>query len=259
MCRIAAYLGPEIDLARFLLAPPHGLYHQSYAARELDDATVSADGFGVGWHDLGGRTARYRHTLPIWSDPNLDDLGTSLRSHCWIGNVRSATSGMTLNIANTQPFTRDAWLYVHNGMVEDFSRGLRLRLQRFLSDRILAAIEGTTDSEYLLALWQEMALRQPEAGAASWLRATCALLDDWLGSARCLLNCILTDGERLYALRHAFNGAAPSLYYGSELVRFPHAQLVASEPLDDGAGWRPVPAGHMLILDRDRPARLEPV
>jgi glutamine amidotransferase len=259
MCRIAAYLGNEINLAQFLLAPAHSLYHQSYAARELGEATVSADGFGVGWYDLDSKTARYRHTLPIWSDPNLDSLGTSLSSHCWVGNVRSATSGMTLNIANTQPFTRDAWLYVHNGMVENFSHGLRLRLQRFLSDEVLATIEGTTDSEYLFALWLEMALRQPAAGPASWLRAACGLLTDWLGTARCLFNCILTEGEHLYALRHAYHGKAPSLYYCADTETFPEAQLVASEPLDEGEYWQSIPAGQLLILSPNRPAILEPL
>lgn len=52
MCRLAAYLGPPITLARYLLDPPDNLVHQAWAPRELVYARLNADGFGFGWFDL---------------------------------------------------------------------------------------------------------------------------------------------------------------------------------------------------------------
>ncbi|MZE74212.1 class II glutamine amidotransferase, partial [Streptomyces sp. SID5789] len=53
MCRHLAYVGPEEPLGRLLVAPPHGLYRQSWAPRHQRYGTVNADGFGVGWYAAG--------------------------------------------------------------------------------------------------------------------------------------------------------------------------------------------------------------
>ena len=49
MCRHLAYVGRPLALADIVLAPPHSLVVQSYAARELLRGSISADGFGIGW------------------------------------------------------------------------------------------------------------------------------------------------------------------------------------------------------------------
>lgn len=258
MCRIAAYLGDEITLQDFLLHPPHSLYRQSYAPRELAEATVNADGFGVGWYDASGTPVTYVNTLPIWADPNLEGLGRCLGSHCWLGNVRSATPGITVNLANTQPFRHEGWLFTHNGFVDRFARTLRPLLQRTLSEQILADVQGTSDSEYLFALIRAVSAEAPLAPPSSWLRETCRRLEQWLAAdTRALLTLVLTDGERLYALRHALNAEAPSLYYSSDTELYPEGQVIASEPLDDGGFWLPVPPGQMLVLSPDKPPALE--
>jgi dimethylhistidine N-methyltransferase len=50
MCRHFAYVGPPLPLARLLVAPPRGLYEQSWQPRRQRHGTVNADGFGVGWY-----------------------------------------------------------------------------------------------------------------------------------------------------------------------------------------------------------------
>ncbi len=257
MCRIAAYMGAPISLGQFLLQPSHSLYRQSWAARELRSASVNADGFGVGWLDGEGLPATYTNTAPIWSDPNLGSLGRSLVSQLWLGNVRSATPGMTVNQNNTQPFADDQWLFTHNGFADNFARGLRPRLQRWLSVDVQAGIQGTTDSEYVFALLRQLLADEAEVPAV--LRQACSMLEAWAEGERLLLSLVLTDGLRLYALRHAFAAEAPTLYYSTDTEAFPDGQLVASEPLEESGIWHAIPAGQMLVLDPENPPELLPV
>ncbi|MDY6943161.1 MAG: ergothioneine biosynthesis protein EgtC [Pseudomonadota bacterium] len=256
MCRIAAYLGEDVDLATFLLRPPHSLYRQSWDARELTEARVNADGFGIGWYAPDRQAATYINTSPIWSDPNLDSLGRTLSSGCWLGNVRSATPGLGVSLANTQPFHGANWLFTHNGFVEDFAQALRPRLSRELADDIHAEIKGTTDSEYLFALIRQRMRENPHADPADVMFLAVEALDRWMGQNRCLLNWILTDGQRVFALRDAVGAEAPSLYFCTDSETTPNGQWIASEPLDDSEFWRPIPQGALLILDHDQPPEL---
>ena len=103
MCRLAAYLGPEISLGRFLMEPAHSLYRQSWEPKEMDEAVLNADGFGFGWVNPSKQTAVYTSTQPIWSDTNLASLSNSLHSRYWLANVRSATPGQQITQTNTHP------------------------------------------------------------------------------------------------------------------------------------------------------------
>src|SRR6202040_1883138 len=81
MCRHLAYLGPPTALRAVLIDPPHGLYRQAWAPRQMHHGTVNADGFGVGWYADGDPTpARYRRAVPIWADESLPDLARVTRS-----------------------------------------------------------------------------------------------------------------------------------------------------------------------------------
>ena len=67
---------------------------------------------------------------------------------------------------------------------------------------------------------------------------------------------IVTEGERLYASRHALNHGCPSLYYTTDDELFPGGQLLASERFTDDSFWQPVPEHHILILDAEKPPEL---
>ena len=120
VCRLAAYIGPSIELGRFLLEPEHGLVAQAHSPRETLSATVNADGTGFGWYAADRRPAVYRSPLPAWADPNLHHLGRALSSGLWLANVRSATDPLSNGNANTQPFHDDELLFLHNGFVDQF-------------------------------------------------------------------------------------------------------------------------------------------
>jgi glutamine amidotransferase len=246
MCRLAAYSGPPLLLRRLLLEPPHNLVRQAYAPVEMDQAVLNADGYGFGWYLPDAATAVYTSTLPIWSDRNLPGLAAALSCHLWLANVRSATQGQPLSDANTQPFANGHWLFLHNGLIEDFSRGLRAEFHRVLDPELQAGIAGNTDSEYLFALiLQELAAHRGDPAAA--IAGAIGVLDRMLNGRKALLALILCDGERLYATRHALNATPPTLYYCEHEAAYPEALLIASERLTAAPGWQAIPPKKLLI------------
>ncbi|WP_455385584.1 ergothioneine biosynthesis protein EgtC [Acidihalobacter prosperus] len=257
MCRIAAYLGPEIVLERFLLAPPHNLVEQAKAPREMYYGRLNGDGFGFGWYGLDGTPETYINPQPIWADANLGTLARNLRGDLWMASVRSATPGFGSTPANTQPFRDDDLLFLHNGFVDDFRRSVRPKLLRELAADIEADVCGDTDSEYLFALLRQILAEDEDMAVESAIGETLALIDDWAGETAALLNLIVSDGERVYAVRHAVNHDSPSLYYCVDDEDFPDgAQLVASEALTEQGLWQPLPEHSLLILDPESPPEL---
>lgn len=256
MCRMAAYLGPEIRLQQFLLQPEHSLVVQSYAPQELVYAKVNADGYGFGWYDDNDQPTCYRSTMPIWSDPNLDNLARCLQADLWLANVRSATPGNAVNYNNTQPFSDDELIFLHNGYIGDFGNSIRPQLLEYLSNDIQVDIKGTSDSEYLFALLRQLLASNEDMAIETCFSEAFTLLDEWLGQTEALLNIIISDGELLYAVRHAINHDCPSLYYTTDDEQFPDAQLIASERLNSTGLWQPVPEHHVLIISADEPPEL---
>lgn len=246
MCRLAAYLGKPLLLKELLLEPEHSLYVQSWRPRELAYAKLNADGFGFGWYPENGRPAVYRSPAPIWADANLESLARTLRRDLWLAMVRSATPGYANDRHNTQPFHDESLLFLHNGFVENFQRGLRASLLGKLDADVEAAVRGLTDSEYLFALLVQMRRDHPGDGVADSLRRTVAWIERHAGGDRALLNFIVSDGAALYCVRCALNDDAPSLYHLHDDRR----ALVASEPLTPAEDWRAVPAASVLVATR---------
>ena len=66
----------------------------------------------------------------------------------------------------------------------------------------------------------------------------------------------MTDGELLYATKHAINHDCPSLYYTIDDDFYPDGQLIASEALTESGLWQPVADHHILIISNDDPPEL---
>jgi len=251
MCRLAAYLGPPVALERFLLQPPHSLMVQSWAPREMREAKLNADGFGFGWYpEPDTPPTAYTNPMPIWTDPNLSGLGRALSSDLWLAYVRSATRRTDVSHANTQPFTSDRILFMHNGYIDLFGQTLRHHIRHALTTACETSIHGNTDSEYLFALLRQQLLdgRPLETGIAQLFD----LLTQWAGDVKLLLNFIIADRDRIVATRHAINGECPSLYYSDTVTGLEGGLCVASEPLTDRGHWQTVPEHSLLVLDREQ-------
>ena len=256
MCRLAAYLGPELLLSRLLDGQPNNLERQAWDPKELNEARLNADGFGFGWYTHEQRPVRYVNILPIWSDNNLAALGQSLHSAVWLANVRSATPGQETSLTNTQPFIHDRLMFLHNGYLEGFNQGVRKRFHEFLEPDIQAGIRGNTDSEYLFALLRQT-LAECDGQLMGCLKEGFELLERILVGKAALLNVVLYNGERIIACKHAMNGAdCPSLYYCSAHPDFPQATLLTSERFSDHESWTAVPPHSILVIRPGRPVEL---
>jgi len=256
MCRIAAYLGEPIALGKFLIDPPHSLQVQGWAPRELKYARLNADGYGFAWYADDGQPAVYVNPGPIWTDPNLPHLARTLASDLWIASVRSASEGNPVNHANTQPFSGEEFLFDHNGLIDEFHSQVRPKLVADLDPAFLPSICGNTESEYLFAALRHIISENQELTVESALAELMRRIERWVVGCRSLLTIVVSDGKRLYAVRHALGDGCPTLYYTTDDETFPNAQLIASEQMTDSSFWQIVPEHQILILDPEKPPEL---
>lgn len=248
---MAAYLGTPATLEPLSEDTGHSLYRQSYAARELHSASVSADGWGAAWYLPGDeQPCLYRCTLPIWADVNRPHLARTIRSTCLLAAVRSATDPLSVCHANTQPFAWGRLAFVHNGFVEDFSARVLRKLRTRLSDHQYQNVRGNTDSEHLFALIADRyEAHQAEPGAQRLRAATGAALGSFFelteqADSKAQATLIVSDGSSLVAFRGGSRTQAPSLYYRER----ENAVWIASEPLDEGDDWRRLPDAQGLVV-----------
>lgn len=249
MCRLAAYIGSEISLEQFLLSPEHSLLKQSWAAKEMREAVVSADGFGFCWSGEDDAMHSYKSILPIWADNNLPALGACLKSRMWLANVRSATRNQGVSIANTQPFIADQLVYLHNGYLKPFSSGIKQQLLGHLNAQRRTEIDGNTDSEYIFALIRHIHAQVetlPEA-----IKQTMAVLESLDPDIEAMLSIILYADRCLYLCRHAINVDCPTLYYTHNHPAYPNAALAASERFDESPGWHKLAERAIMELSPD--------
>lgn len=244
MCRWAAYRGAEVFLEDIVSAPCHSLVVQSQGAREAKTAT-NGDGFGVAWYGARPEPGLFRDILPAWSDPNLKNLCRQIRSGLFLAHVRAATDGATSR-ANCHPFVSGRWSFMHNGQIGGFER-LRRRLEAGLPDHLYAERQGTTDSELFFLIMLDEGLDADPQGAAS--RAV-ARVEDASRRAGIAPNVKLTaafsDGETLWAVRHASDGAAPTLYTAATPGG---GRCLVSEPFDRASGdWQTVPPESFVAI-----------
>ena len=73
MCRHIGYIGKKQTLYKVLLQHSHSLMDLSYKPKEMKEAILNADGFGIGWNNKGSFNS-YKNHLPIWNDLNLKSL-----------------------------------------------------------------------------------------------------------------------------------------------------------------------------------------
>ena len=144
MCRWIAYRGETIPLEQYVTAPAHSLVVQSQRALESTAAT-NGDGFGMGWYGEHAEPGLYREVRPAWSDENLRYLCRHIRSHLYFAHVRAST-GTPITRPNCHPFACGRWMFMHNGMIGNWSR-LRRKVEALIPDEVYGSRVGTTDSE----------------------------------------------------------------------------------------------------------------
>lgn len=244
MCRIAAYTGPAIQLENIVVCPVHSLLAQSQHACEAKLA-VNGDGFGVSWYGPEGDLGLYRDVLPAWADDNLTNLCRMVRSHHFIAHIRASTVGETSRV-NCHPFTYNGFSFCHNGQIPHFAT-IRRRMLAALPDDLFAALRGTTDSEMIFLTLLANGLADDPRMA---ITATLAQIGAAQSDAPIKLSCVFSNGQTLYAFRHASVGPAPSLYVSGVLDN--GGRSVASEPLCGVAQrWTAIPQDTLCRVTPD--------
>ncbi|MGW1028814.1 ergothioneine biosynthesis protein EgtC [Streptomyces sp. NPDC002577] len=238
MCRHLAYLGTPVPFGDLVVAPPHGLYRQSWAPRQQRHGTVNADGFGVGWYAEGDPVpARYRRAGPVWGDLPFADLARVVRTGALLAAVRDATVASADAEAAAAPFSSGPWLFSHNGAVTGWPHSLAV-LAGALPPAELLALEARNDSALVWALVLHRLRNGDQEGQA--LADT--VLEVAAAAPGSRLNLLLTDGETIAA-----TAWGDTLWYLAEPGR---RAVVASEPYDDDPHWREVPDRTLLVASR---------
>ena len=247
MCRHACYLGSPVSLDEFLFQPDHSLLIQSYKPREMLEAEVNVDGFGLGWYPGDGTLKSYKSAAPIWADCNLRGLAPLLHSGLWVGNVRSATVPETITRRDTPPYCVGDLVFSHNGFIREFAEKVRPLIRKFLLPEIEAGIQGNTDSEYLFAVLRQL-LPQHGGDVAGSISSLFDKLRLWGGDSCGLFNIIVSNGQDVVATRHGFGGQCPSLYLGGGALGMGDSWVISSEPMSENGDWNAVPEHHIVSI-----------
>lgn len=283
MCRFTLYLGGPITLQSLLFSPKNSLVHQSLYSPILD-RPVHGDGFGVAWYspELTPTPALFRCTSPAWNSSNLRHLARVTQSGVILAHVRAASDGLVVSQPNCHPFAAGRLSFAHNGYLEGFPQ-MRFAITARLSQGTAGAIAGSTDSEYLFALFRERygALPGPP-GSAKLARALEVVVDeirtlqqeqDVFGP--CLLNMVVTDGNSAAACRVSTSPEkAPLSLFVSSGERYlvedgacnltdtaggEGAVLISSEALCGGDRWEEVPPDHLVLAERGGELEVRPM
>ncbi|ERT07087.1 ergothioneine biosynthesis protein EgtC [Lyngbya aestuarii BL J] len=260
MCRLLGYVGSTIPLKKILSDPPHSLIVQSYQPREMEEALLNADGFGLGWYHATQHTDpfTYKNILPAWSDLNLDSLNRYVESGRILAYVRSATPGQSVNLSNCQPFQFERLLFVHNGYIKQFRTSLYRLIRNRLRDSVYQNIEGTTDSEHIFGLLINELTSATQPTLTTALQTTLMIIKELaeLADVKALVNVILCDGQQMVASRFSIAGIPPSLYWLQNDPKFPESVIIASEPLFPG-NWHSCPEQSIISVGENLSVNIE--
>jgi gamma-glutamyl hercynylcysteine S-oxide hydrolase len=237
VCRHLAYVGPPVAVRALLCDAPHALVRQARHPQRQYAGTDNPDGWGVGWYPDRAtiEPQRYRAPLPMWEDTGFAEAPTATGV---LAAARYASVGSDRRVENAAPFRADGWLFSLNGVVRGFHDGLGEQLRSRVSAGRRAGIEGDTDAEVLFAL----VLDRLDGGATPG-EALAGVSREVRSVSDGALNLLLTDG----------GDVAATAIDNSLFLRVDAGILVASEPLDDGAGWLEIDNGSLVENDRVTP------
>jgi predicted glutamine amidotransferase len=252
MCRLFGMAaGREPVQATFwLLDAPDSLRQQSHE---------NADGTGVGYFDPGDTPRIDKQPIAAFDDRRFAAEARNISSRTFVAHVRHATNG-ALTMANTHPFCQAGRLFAHNGVIGEVPK-----LEQQLGDD-LSLVAGESDSERFFALiTAEISRHDGDIGAgigaaARWVVQNLPLMsiNFVLVTATDLWALRYPDTNTLYVLERAAGGGGgdtaaaldQSSRHGtrvtSEHARDRPVVVVASERLDEDAGWREIHPGELL-------------
>jgi glutamine amidotransferase len=218
MCRALLYLGQPVLLDTLLFQPDSALIRQSYMPKMLHMLNLA--GFGLrAWdpasHTPGKPFAYGSPSLPVF-DRNLKNLAEKVRAACVLGHVRGVAYSTTVDISlqNVHPFQFEGlpWCLAHNGDLAGIAQ-MKPLLARHMKTEFLAQIRGTTDSEWIYALFVS---QLPDALKPGTEKSAFEAIERTLGIIRearaelgidvsSSVNLFIANGSQLAAVRYCFD------------------------------------------------------
>jgi glutamine amidotransferase len=255
VCRLFGMSGgrERVSATFWLIEAPDSLAEQS--RRE-------PDGTGLGTFTEDGKPAVSKQPLAAFEDHEFARLAQEVTSRTFVAHVRYASTG-ALTPENTHPFEQAGRLFAHNGVIEDLER-----LDAELGDA-RELVKGETDSERYFALITREIERTGDVQdgierAATWVADNLPVfaLNFVLISSSELWAFRYPDTHPLYVLERAAGGPSGHRHLehasarGSIRVRSGdmatyRAVVVATEPMDEDAGWRNLGSGDLVHVDED--------
>lgn len=133
MCRLLGYVSDHPVNLRSAVGPALGAFMQL--------ATRHGDGWGLAHVDRESSVAKVaRAAESALASGRLQELSEAESADSAILHLRWATPGLGIRLANTHPFVRDPYTFMHNGAI--FTG-----LDALVPDDLRATLEGDTDSE----------------------------------------------------------------------------------------------------------------
>ncbi len=157
MCRVLAYVGPEIPLEDLLLKPRNSLVNQTLDPERHPQLQLAGWGFGVWSEHLAKPDLPlvYRRPMAAFYDDNVEGIVPSLMASTLLAHVRAAdyNAGAVLADENCHPFAYAGtpWIVAQNGDLPHWKL-LQRELLRHCQDQYLEQMTGTTDTEFLYVL-----------------------------------------------------------------------------------------------------------
>jgi predicted glutamine amidotransferase len=262
MCRWLAYSGSPVLLEELLYGPENSLVVQSLHSR-LGAEETNGDGFGIGWYGRQEAPAVFHSIEPAWNDRNLRDLSGHITSPLVFAHIRAST-GSPVQQTNCHPFRHGRWLWMHNGLIQEFHR-VKRDLLLAVDPELFPEIEGTTDSELLFHLALSLGLEDDPPLAVQRAIGLVEATGHEHGVEFPFQGTIATtDGECVWAFRYSSEGRSRSLFFSTdvrtlraiypenELLRElgDESRLVVSEPLGNKlpGTWNEVPESSYGVI-----------
>lgn len=193
------------------------------------------DGWGAAYR-RGGSVSVIRSGRPASDDPLLREVaGTTTR---FIGHVRYASNPGTVDSANSHPFSAGGIVLAHNGTFKG-------RIGSEADAR--KASDTLVFTELLSEAWRDRTLPGLRA-TLSRLLGNRELVGDYSAA-----NLLIAAGDSLFALRKYRRNPG---YYTLSLRAGEGLAVAASQPLDDGPGWRLLSDGELVALSGPAPQSL---
>ena len=218
MCRALLYLGEPVLLDNLLFQPDSALVRQSYMPKMLNMLNLA--GFGLRAWDPGSHEPDKPFfygspSLPVF-DRNLKNLAEKVRAGCVLAHVRGVaySTAVEISLQNVHPFQFEGlpWSLAHNGDLAGLTE-MKPLLAKEIRPEYLARIRGTTDSEWIYALFVSLLpdARAPasEQEVFDALERTLSILREVRQKIGMTLsssaNLFIANGTQLAAVRYCFD------------------------------------------------------